>query len=306
MGPGVVVRLVKSVLACVFLANALTTGIVAAAAPVGATPPGSISAAIPPGPVAQGTTPSVPGRSDLAVDSVPTAPSLTGLSALGLTVAMARPDLAKPRTVRHASPKKGDDPSDPATVRIDTGAWLLFFLDSAGNLYQQLNPGTALNPYWQSGNVIVSGPVDHPDVVRLDSSGTSTLGLFYLRSVGGLNQVFERTSAIDGATWANEVQITSSANWAARRHHRQGIHNGRRISGVDDLNLRQIHLAETQLGASYGGSQFLGLHPEQGGGVGVGGHGIDRGDQRVEHLHVFEVAARGAMAQQDARGVDDG
>lgn len=142
----------------------------------------------------------------------PALPDTTGLSGQALADALATSGLANVRDVRHKNPKPGDDPRDPATVRIDTGAWLLFFLDSAGNLYQQQNPGTALDPYWQSGNVIVTGPVDHPDVVRLDAGSTSTLGLFYLRTVGSQNQVMARTTTTDGASWGTETQLTNSAN----------------------------------------------------------------------------------------------
>ena len=115
-------------------------------------------------------------RSDLVADPVPSLPDTQGLSGQALVDAMTKSGLGKIRDVRHKNPKPGDDPRDPATVRLSSGTWLLFFLDSTGNLYQQHNPGTALDPYWQSGNVIVTGPVNHPDVVRLDSGGTSTLG----------------------------------------------------------------------------------------------------------------------------------
>jgi hypothetical protein len=187
----------------------LSAGVVQAAQPTSA-PPSTPSGVIPPGPqIGPATTPTVAPRDDLVADAVPAIPNTAGLSGPDLGSAMVKSGLGKVRDVRHKNPKPGDDPRDPAIVRIDTGASLLFFLDSAGNLYQQLNPGTALDPFWQSGNVIVTGPVDHPDVVRLDSGGTSTLGLFYLRTVGSLAQVMARTSPTDGASWGSETQLTS-------------------------------------------------------------------------------------------------
>jgi RHS repeat-associated protein len=186
-----------------------SAGIVEAAQPTSA-PPSTPAGVIPPGPqIGPATTPTVAPRNDLVADPVPAVPNTAGLSGQDLASAMVKSGLGQIRDVRHKNPKPGDDPRDPAMVRIDTGASLLFFLDSTGNLYQQLNPGTALDPYWQSGNVIVTGPVDHPDVVRLDSGGTSTLGLFYLRTVGSLAQVMARTSTTDGASWSTETQLTS-------------------------------------------------------------------------------------------------
>jgi hypothetical protein len=144
-------------------------------------------------------------RTDLEVPPVPDVPDLRGLEGKALRDAVEKSrTAAEPRTVKHKKPANGEDPRDPATVKTSTNTWLLFFLDDAGNLYQQRNPGTALEPYWQNGLVIVPGPVDHPEVVRRDSGGTSTLALFYLKAVGSLNQVVMRTSTTDGASWGPE------------------------------------------------------------------------------------------------------
>src|SRR5664279_3563064 len=188
----------------------LSAGVVQAAQPTSA-PPSTPAGVIPPGPqIGPKITPTVAPRDDLVADPLPAVPDTQGLSGQDLLSAIAKSGLGKIRDVRHKNPKLGDDPRDPAIVRIDTGASLLFFLDDSGNLYQQLNPGTAVDPFCQSGNVIATGPVDHPDVVRLDSGGTSTLGLFYLRTVGSLSQVVARTSITDGASWSSdETQLTS-------------------------------------------------------------------------------------------------
>jgi RHS repeat-associated protein len=191
--------------------STLSLGIVEGAQASGGTPAlqaGLIPAAPQSLPAAPAT---VAPRSDLVADPVPAVPDTQGLSGQALLNAMAQSGLGEIRDVRHKNPKPGDDPRDPATVQLSSGAWLLFFLDSAGNLYQQRNPGTALDPFWQSGNVIATGPVDHPDVVRLDAGGTSTLGLFYLRTVSGLAQVMARTSTTDGASWSTETQLTTGA-----------------------------------------------------------------------------------------------
>lgn len=215
-------RLSRVVLSLVVVATAVSGVSVApqpviAAAPISSPAPKmSTPTPIPPGPVSQGAAQATPAtvapRSDLTVAPVPTIPDTKGLSGQALLDAMAKSGDAQIRDVRHKNPKPGDDPRDAATVRIDTGAWLLFFTDSEDNLYQQGNPGTALDPFWQSGNVIVTGHVYHPEAVRLDAGATSTLGLFYLRAVGSLNQVMARTSTTDGASWSAETQLTSGAN----------------------------------------------------------------------------------------------
>jgi RHS repeat-associated protein len=205
-------RFAMALAAISILGSSLSTGIVRAADPTAGTPASAQTGVIPPGPKSQPVTPAtVAPRSDLVADPVPALPDAQSLSGQALADTMAKSGLGQVRDVRHKNAKPGDDPRDPATVQLSSGAWLLFFLDSTGNLYQQRNPGTALDPFWQSGNVIATGPVNHPDVVRL---GSSTLGLFYLRTVGSLTQVMARTSTTDGASWSTETQLTSGTNSA--------------------------------------------------------------------------------------------
>ncbi len=52
-------------------------------------------------------------------------------------------------------------------------------------------------------------PVDHPEIVRLDAGSSSTLGLFYLKTVGSLKQIVRRSSTTAGNTWGAEAQLTS-------------------------------------------------------------------------------------------------
>lgn len=169
---------------------------------------------IPPSPGAgeRRPDPALERRTDLNIPPLPHVPDLEGLSgeALRKGIEDSR-EIAKPRTVTHKKPLKGEDPRDPATVKTRSNTWLLFFLDDVGNLYQQRNAGTALEPYWQNGLVIVPGPVDHPDVVRRDEGETSTLGLLYLKTVASLKQVVMRTSTTDGTSWGPERQLTTEA-----------------------------------------------------------------------------------------------
>ncbi len=189
--------------------STMSVGVVQAAKPTDPTPPTPAGVIPPAPPTTPPATAKVAARSDLVADPVPALPKTAGLSEPATLEAWANSGLGKARDVRHKTPKLGDDPRDPATVLLNTGGSLLFFTDSTNNLYQQLNPGTALDPFWQSGNVIVTGPVTHPDVVRIDSGSTSTLGLFYIKTVSGTAQVMARTTTTNGASWSAETQLTT-------------------------------------------------------------------------------------------------
>ncbi len=96
------------------------------------------------------------------------------------------------------------DPSDPAAVQLDGGAWGVAAVDGSGNLAfwrGQGYPTRWLDP------AVVEYSANTPALVRVGA----TLALFYAKVTGGVKQVFLRTSTDNGTSWSTPAQLSSEA-----------------------------------------------------------------------------------------------